>query len=716
MADPALNRPQTPEERQKSETIAPHEEAWLKAGEKTDAENASESIGEKEARLAKEGTEKLNELGKNLNLQAEAGAQEFEQQTKSWWGRAKERLFRKKEEGATQTETPAVAKGEAEILGEIEKADAVFAEFRKKAGEIMASGDEAGLRMLERSLSKSYEDLAPQVAAEGAAEAKAMKKALKTGEMPQITETGAKLNYVAQQLMEVRGRLGGAQAKPEAAAMAVPEAPPRKPQAEIVEEAQPADEEELFTEAEKAQLAADAAKLGAPAEEAAPKEPAPRVPSLNEILTGRPDAEPAVEQAASVEAAAEAPKKPDADAADRELLAKASAGKPGEKLVDEYLKLRAAKSDSYGAIVGHSFDPIKGEIRLKYEDGGQFRKYANGLMLRVHPGGQVEEIPEPSRRKAEMAERVDAAMKAQDRAEMAARVDAAMEAEDAAAGGEIELEEADIERAEAENQQESREEREKVLERARSIAEGFLKSKDAAFSVDIKDLRVTPDDPSKSPYDVRALFIKHSGDRRMNWTQEVALDPAKVEAELENVVSKVYDEKMAAEAAGGETETPTLSVEPGPDLEMSPAPVKSPREVYPNLPEPAPGSRPPGVPEAPAVEKPAEAPAEKPAATPEAPESAFGKLEAKLDDAAAELLKMPEAAESPKTFPTKVGKLPADKFLEAFKAAGAVDAQGAKDFAERFKMDSEGFNALRKKLAQTVRKKLAQTVGKNMEG
>lgn len=154
------------------------------------------------------GMEKVNEMGKNLSQRAEASTQEFSQETKSLWGRVKERLFKKKDGGAQET-PPSASKGEAEILREIEKSDAVFREFRKKAAEIMISGDEDGLRMLERSLSKTYDELAPQVAAEGAAEAAAMKKALKTGEMPQITETGARLNYVAKRLADVRGRLSG---------------------------------------------------------------------------------------------------------------------------------------------------------------------------------------------------------------------------------------------------------------------------------------------------------------------------------------------------------------------------------------------------------------------------------------------------------------------------------------------------------------------------
>ena len=153
---------------------------------------------------------------------------------------------------------------------------------------------------------------------------------------------------------------------------------------------------------------------------------------------------------------------------------------------------------------------------------------------------------------------------------------------------------------------------------------------------------------------------------------------------------------------GGEPETPAISVEPGDIIETIPAPIPSPRDVYPNLPEPAPDSRPPGVPES----LPAETPVEEPEPAPEKKESAFDKLEAKLDDAAAEIMKMPEAAESPKTFPTKIAKLPADKFLEAFKAVGAVSEGEAKDLAEQFKLDSEGFDALRKKLSLAVRKKL----------
>ncbi|GEM_PF-4745083 len=287
---------------------------------------------------AAEKAAEMRGLGKEMEEKAEAETGKFEEETKSFWGRVKGRLFRKKE-----GEAEAPVKGEAEILAEIEKADAVFANFRQEMARIMASGGEAELRALEGSLSAAYDQLAPQVAAEGAGEADAMKRALKTGKMPQMTETGAKLNYVAKGLAEVRAKLNGG---------AAPEAPARKPEPAAAEMPAPRNE--------------------TPAPQEAPQE-APAEAS-----------QPTVE---TVEAPAPVETSPD-----RELLLKQSAGKPGEKLVDEYLKLKDVGSDAFGVIVGKSFDPIKGEIRLKYEDGGQLRTYASGMKLRIHPGGRVEEL------------------------------------------------------------------------------------------------------------------------------------------------------------------------------------------------------------------------------------------------------------------------------------------------------------------------------------
>ncbi len=368
MADPAL-QPATPEARKQAETIAPHEEAFLKEGEKMDAESRKqESIGEKEERLAEEGMARVNELGKNLDLQAEAGAKEFKEETKSVWSRMKERLFKKKDGGPV--------KGEAEILAEIEKADAVFANFRKEMARIMAHGGEAELRALEGSLSAAYDQLAPKVAAEGAEESAAMKKALKTGEMPQVTETGAKLNYINKRLADVREKLaGGKFGSTEALAAA--------------------------NAAAQEQAAAEAP---APTAEAPQEAPAPKAEA--------PEAKPSPEARL---------------AADREFLlkggklkdgtvVKGAEGLPGERMIDDYLKVRDLDADSYGEIVGKSFDPVKGEIRLTYEDGGQLRSYASGMKLRVHPGGKVEEINARKERIAEMGARVDAAMAAEDAA------------------------------------------------------------------------------------------------------------------------------------------------------------------------------------------------------------------------------------------------------------------------------------------------------------
>src|SRR5688572_16722686 len=360
------------------------------------APQSPESLRETETRLEQEGMAKLNEMGKNLNLQAEAGAQEFKQETKSWWERAKG-MF-KKGEGAP-------VKGEAEILAEIEKADTVYAEFKKAYDDALKSGDEAGLRGLESGLSQAYDQLAAQVAQEGADESKQWKKALKTGEAPPMTVAGAKLNDVTRRLAEVRGRLNGAPAPAEVPSAALPaEAPPAAEQ----------------TQGEK---------------------------DLDDAIA-RGVAEFEAEQGIAAPAPAEAPAPAKAETKadrDRSELEKASAGKPGAKMVEEYLKVRDIKSDKYGNIAARAFDPVKGEIRLTYEDGSQLRRYATGMALRILPGGKVEEVKpeaqiveetEPEEEifdEAEKAKLLAEVDKTRRISEMGTRVDAAMESEDEAA-------------------------------------------------------------------------------------------------------------------------------------------------------------------------------------------------------------------------------------------------------------------------------------------
>src|SRR5690349_12954467 len=93
------------------EAAAPVVEDWKKksfeGGSLRAAENAAEARG-------------LEKLG----IEASAETQKFGEETKSFWGRAKERLFGKKETGAV--------KGEAEIMAEIEKSNAAYAQFKQK--------------------------------------------------------------------------------------------------------------------------------------------------------------------------------------------------------------------------------------------------------------------------------------------------------------------------------------------------------------------------------------------------------------------------------------------------------------------------------------------------------------------------------------------------------------------------------------------------------
>jgi len=530
------------------------------------APRSPESLRETEARSAQEGMAKLNEMGKNLNLQAEAGAQEFKQETKSVWERIKGRFSRK---GGAEA---APVKGDAEILMEIEKADSTFREFRKEMARIMAHGGEAELRVLERNLSAAYDELAPKVAEEGEKDPKAMKQALKDQESPQATETGAKLNYVTKRLADVRAKLAG------------------------------------------------------------------------EGATGSTEQLAAANAAYEKQAAAES--KADRD---RSELEKASAGKPGEKMVAEYLAVRDLKADKYGPIAARAFDPIKGEIRLTYEDGSQLRRYASGQVLRVLPGGKIEEVkpeaqivedaepaeetgteedaepaeeagpeevtepeeeifneeekarllaePEKTRRIAEMGQRVDAAMAAEDEA-------AAMQAvggleKDAAAEKMAERQRQwDADKAEHERQR-----NEKLAAAAKRKAMGMKTSEDARTA---------------------------SG--------EIDTEPAAPEERTET-----------PEAA---TEAPTLSTQPDAELEFVPAP--SDVETAPAA-EPARELETPPAQEAPAASTQPDAALEFVAAEPPAPEAAPEPPSTELSEA--QIAKAKEHPLAPESLPAIVKTL-----------------------------------------------------------
>ena len=554
MADPAFYRPASPEARQKAETITPTEEAFLKSGDEMNAENRGpESLGETEARLAREGMAKINEMGKNLNLQAEAGAQEFKQETKSLWGRVKDRMFGKKE--------AAPIKGEADVLKEIEKADAVYAEFKKKYEEVMATGDEAALRGMESSLSQAYEQLAPKVAEEGAAESKQWKQALKTGEMPQITEAGAKLNDVTRRLMEVRGKLNGAPAaNAEAAPSAAPAAPDTREQPPVPpappEAANPLKKD--FGECGLAGAEAAALERGRAKLESAPA----TSPAAEQAPAPKPA--PAAEKpAAPPEAAPENP-----DQAERAEYEKMAAGTPGEKMVGEYLRLKKLKADQYGRIVGQSFDSRKGEIRLTYEDGSQFRKYATGMMLRILPGGKVEEIkavavPSPEAaapgKKQEEDQSVD--IDVSDLGEtpvegvVSGEIEAKPEAPEPAREPSVVVESEAVPKPQAE-----------IVEEPEAEEELFTDAEKARLNQDaerlaqmVKDAKERAAEPPEDDANVIDM-VDIGGGNFVSAAEAAAREKAPMKA------------LPPSPEAPKPAETPAYAVEPGPDLEVTPAP------------------------------------------------------------------------------------------------------------------------------------------------
>lgn len=576
MAEPARELEQAPAPQEAPKQDAPASLNEALAGQPSP--ETPETLREHEARKAEEGMAKLNEMGKNMNLEAEHGAQEFKQSTESWWGRVKG--FFKKEKAPAQDESA--------IMLELEKSNAVYAEFKRKYDEILASGDEKGLKAIERDLSQTFDVLAKEVAAEGASDGKAMRKALKTGEVP-MSETGAKLNDVTRRLQEVRSRLGGGSA---------PEAP---------------------------------------------SEEAPETPAQ----------EPA--------AAAKAEKAPDDP--DRAKLLASFKGTPVEGMVDAYLKEKNAvgTSDRFGEIVGAGIGMRRlggvdqATVTTRYADGTERVLTSSGRELAILPGGLMKDV------------------------EAATPAEAPKQAEEGP-GEEIfnEAEKAELNAGAEKLREEMRDKR---------MMEGVVSGETEA-----------KEPPAEKP--AEASVVVEAPPAPVIKTSEMAPTAAgEIETPTKLVTMKTSEDAPTASGEiGGEHEVEEDMIEKE-EPANAPEPPKSPREVYPDLPTPAPGSRPPGVPEtapsAPTPETPPQAP------EPEKKEHAEDKIEGAMDKVAKALI---ASTDAPKTLGSKVGRMPADEFLTMFEQASAVTAAEASELKERFKTDPEEFDALRKKLAQAVKK------------
>lgn len=555
---------------------------------------------------AAEKAAEMRGLGKELDQQAEAEAGKFGEETKSWWGRAKERLFKKKEGGGAET-APASVKGEAEILLEIEKADAVFKEFRKKAAEIMVSGDEAGLRMLERSLSKTYDELAPQVAAEGAADAGAMKQALKTGEMPQTTETGAKLNYVAKRLADVRGKLN-AVTGPEAAlkggkvvGVDVGTRQMRDGTTEGVVTTTYADGRERVETSSGRDLVGIPGGLAKGAE--APAEgsdenpilltPEMRIASTEGVVSGETESKPEPSEPPQAESVVVSP----------------------EAHVSSALEKITKELDTF------DFDEAKESLLLNFRIGAEVGKNT---------------VDGWKKKRAESASEADFKKMLSEQYDIPADEIETIPAADLAAQHERVV--SVFDRLIAVGEEEMKKAGTKTSEQA-SVASGEIENK----TVLLKS-RSSAESPTASGEigGATELPIQKSG---------------------------IIGETPAAEAAPA---APAMSVEPGPDIAVSPA-LKA---------EAAPETK------------------------AEAKEFPMDKLEASVASLAEEkLLPLAKAFESPKTYGTKVVmKMNAAEFLKLFTENGKLSAEDAAKLAEEFKTDSEGFNAARKKLANAINK------------
>ena len=80
---------------------------------------------------------------------------------------------------------------------------------------------------------------------------------------------------------------------------------------------------------------------------------------------------------------------------------------------------------------------------------------------------------------------------------------------------------------------------------AKEKAESFLPSIDPNLEVDIEESIVTPDDKSKDKYETLSLIFTHRKRPDFRWTMEIEKSDQYIENKLEEVVRKVYREKVS---------------------------------------------------------------------------------------------------------------------------------------------------------------------------
>lgn len=79
--------------------------------------------------------------------------------------------------------------------------------------------------------------------------------------------------------------------------------------------------------------------------------------------------------------------------------------------------------------------------------------------------------------------------------------------------------------------------------KAQTRIEEFLPRLDEGLGVDVDTTVVTPDDGS-AEYSTFVLVFSHSSNDNLQWTMEVRMDEEYIEHELEEVVTKIYLERV----------------------------------------------------------------------------------------------------------------------------------------------------------------------------
>ena len=79
--------------------------------------------------------------------------------------------------------------------------------------------------------------------------------------------------------------------------------------------------------------------------------------------------------------------------------------------------------------------------------------------------------------------------------------------------------------------------------RAKARLEQFLPGLDSDLEVDIHTTNVTPDDDS-GVYNTFVLVFYHASNENLHWTMEIRMDDDYIERELEDIVTRIYFQRV----------------------------------------------------------------------------------------------------------------------------------------------------------------------------